>query len=246
MERSQMRVPQCTPGAVEHRWLAWTSAPYWGARAQMWRWVHPRRRVVEAAQQPVKDMLKGNRQFVKDYQGARGTSGVSDDDFVYMSFTNAALGSTPYMILLDREAHTVVLSVRGTSSYADMITDLVDRPIDMVDWVPDDFKQEHGIEGPVKGHAGMFSAAKGVLQDLNSHQILPILLTGGPHSEEEQRRQQQLHKPDSREEKAPGGQAGHAKQDGGCGLQHLYLPSTATLACTCTPVLLHLLSEARA
>lgn len=30
-----------------------------------------------------------------------------DEDFVYMSFANKALGSTPYIILLDRWAHAV-------------------------------------------------------------------------------------------------------------------------------------------
>lgn len=49
----------------------------------------------------------------------------------------------------------------------------------------------------------MFSAAKAVLQDLNSHQILPILLTGEPLAKEERQRQHAMHAVDERREPIP-------------------------------------------
>lgn len=62
--------------------------------------------------------------------------------------------------------------------------------------------QEQGLDEPIKAHAGMFSAAKAILQDLNEHQILPILLTGQPLSQEERERQHAAHAADARDEQA--------------------------------------------
>jgi hypothetical protein len=106
-------------------------------------------------------------------------AGISDDDFVYTSFTNAALGTTPYIIVLHRwpgegdcfsasmfvectpqtgspvmlerltvlprrPSRSVVLSVRGSNSMEDLLTDMMDRPLDITAWLPDDFKQASG------------------------------------------------------------------------------------------------------
>jgi hypothetical protein len=38
----------------------------------------------------------------------------------------------------------VVLSVRGSNSMEDLLTDMMDRPLDITAWLPDDFKQASG------------------------------------------------------------------------------------------------------
>ncbi len=35
----------------------------------------------------------------------------------------------------------MVLAIRGSSSYEDLVTDLIDRPVDITDWVPEELKQ---------------------------------------------------------------------------------------------------------
>ena len=40
-----------------------------------------------------------------------------------------------------RPSKTVVLAIRGSNSYEDLITDLIDRPVDVRDWVPEDLKE---------------------------------------------------------------------------------------------------------
>lgn len=40
-----------------------------------------------------------------------------------------------------RESRTVVLALRGSHSMADAVTDLMDRPVDICDWLPEQFRQ---------------------------------------------------------------------------------------------------------
>lgn len=37
----------------------------------------------------------------------------------------------------------MVLALRGSHSMADAVTDLMDRPVDISDWLPDGFRQVH-------------------------------------------------------------------------------------------------------
>ena len=43
-----------------------------------------------------------------------------------------------------RPSRSVVLSVRGSNSMEDLLTDMMDRPLDITAWLPDDFKQASG------------------------------------------------------------------------------------------------------
>lgn len=64
-----------------------------------------------------------------------------------------------------RPSRTVVLAIRGSQSHEDLITDLMDRPVDIEDWVSDYLKQASccamlwpslasncSFDGPVSGH----------------------------------------------------------------------------------------------
>ncbi|PRW33020.1 ubiquitin-like modifier-activating enzyme ATG7 isoform X1 [Chlorella sorokiniana] len=166
---------------------------YWHARLHLKRLVRPRARVTAGALPPVQQKLRESSRYVRHYVAAQQVAGIPPEDFVHVSFANAALGAPPYIIALHRESRTVVLALRGSHSMADAVTDLMDRPVDICDWLPEGFRQEHPELSEARVHLGMLSAAKAVLQDLNKHQILPILLTGQPLDPEEQRRQQGLH-----------------------------------------------------
>lgn len=107
---------------------------------------------------------------------------MPDENVVYVSYANEALGSTPYFIILRPERRAVCMCIRGTASFADLVTDLVGRPVDFKDWLPSSFVEEHNIQD-ARAHAGILAAAKAVLRDLNRHQILHTLLTGRPKEE---------------------------------------------------------------
>ena len=57
-----------------HRAFTWTSLPAWAAKARLWRWTHPRRRVLAAAKPPVQQKLRESRAYVEHYAGAKAVS----------------------------------------------------------------------------------------------------------------------------------------------------------------------------
>jgi hypothetical protein len=58
------------------------------------------------------------RSFLRQFVGGQHVAGVDDKEVIYLSYVNQALGSTPYFIVLDPARQAVVLSVRGSSSFA--------------------------------------------------------------------------------------------------------------------------------
>lgn len=83
-----------------------------------------------------------------------------------------------------RDTRTVVLAIRGSSSVEDLLTDLMDRPVPIADWVPGDLRDGRGGEAlrDLRAHVGMYSAAKAVLRDLCRHRLLQTLLLGSPRA----------------------------------------------------------------
>lgn len=59
--------------------------------------------------------------------GVRRVAEVDEDDIVYASFMNGIYRS-PFLVILDHEYRSVVVSIRGTLSMGDIITDLVANP----------------------------------------------------------------------------------------------------------------------
>ncbi|KAL4422930.1 hypothetical protein ABPG75_009127 [Micractinium tetrahymenae] len=158
---------------VEH------AAHPWLVRLQLLRAVYPRSRAAKRALPPVQDKVKESREYAKHYISGKKLVGYKDEDVVYLSFSDSFLGAVPYGIVLDRQRRTVVVTIRGTASMASVLSDLSERPEELSDWLPPGFKKAHfpHLE-EVQGHSGILSAAKGVLADLNRHQILHTLLTG--------------------------------------------------------------------
>lgn len=56
-----------------------------------------------------------------------------------------ALGALPYIILLDHDSKSVVVSIRGSVTSADWITDMLGVPERLDDWIPDSFREARPI-----------------------------------------------------------------------------------------------------
>lgn len=52
-----------------------------------------------------------------------------------------ALGALPYIVVLDHATKSVVVSVRGSVSTADWVTDFLGIPEVLDEWLPDAFKE---------------------------------------------------------------------------------------------------------
>ena len=104
---------------------------------------------------------------------------ANPSDILHVSYTDTALGIIPYLVILDRESRSVVISIRGTVETADVITDLLSHPQDcsssLQSWVLDELAlmtAEGEKLGGVFCHGGILSSAKAILRDLDSKDIL--------------------------------------------------------------------------
>ncbi|KAL4447467.1 hypothetical protein ABPG75_004686, partial [Micractinium tetrahymenae] len=114
-------------------------------------------------------------------------TGCQPSDLLYVSYTNVAGGVLPYLIMLHRPSKSVVLSVRGTVSMEDLITDLLSNPVDVSDWVPEWVVAEAarrkaaGTAGDASGaslkaHVGIRSSTDAILKDLRDKGLMRELL----------------------------------------------------------------------
>lgn len=76
---------------------------------------------------------------------------------------------------------------------------MIDRPVDVGDWVPVEVRRKHPDLGEVRVHAGMYSCARAVLRDLDQHRLLSTLLQGAPPCRADQRAQRGRFDPDARD-----------------------------------------------
>jgi len=95
--------------------------------------------------------------------------------FATYSFRNE-VGVNPYLILRDKRWKTIVLTVRGTLSFEDMITDVTVTPVSL-----EGLGNEFCFDGSGEWvHSGMLSGAQFIEEDLRSHQILEKVLKDNP------------------------------------------------------------------
>lgn len=98
-------------------------------------------------------------------------AGIPDADLVYAQFNNR-LSSVPYCILLDHERSLVVLSIRGSLSLEDVVTDTLVLPESL-----EDLGERYGFDGRGQYcHAGVLACFENVLRDLHRHGWLECLL----------------------------------------------------------------------
>jgi sn1-specific diacylglycerol lipase len=101
------------------------------------------------------------------------TAGLTDNDLVYAQLTNS-FSWVPYCILLDHATTSLVVSVRGTLSLEDLVTDVVMDPENL-----EALGQEFGFDAADQYcHGGVVACARNLYQDLQRHSILERLLLG--------------------------------------------------------------------
>lgn len=100
-----------------------------------------------------------------------------DIEIIHLNCSNRVLSHLPYLIALDHSERAVVVAIRGTISVADLVTDVIVYPEVIDDWIPDTIKARVSKDGPAFAHAGMFSAAKAIYQDMEKRGILKNLQT---------------------------------------------------------------------
>eukprot|EP01041_Mallomonas_annulata_P007760 gene7760-15877_t len=88
-------------------------------------------------------------------------------EVVHASFSND-VAAKPYVIVIDHERQNIVISVRGTLSLEDCITDVVAEP-------------KWGFDGDGRfAHGGMLNSAMWIRRDLEKHQTLSNLMATHP------------------------------------------------------------------
>ena len=109
-----------------------------------------------------------------DREALKTCAGIKGEDLFYVSFTNG-VGEQPYFIARDVSRKAIVVSVRGTMSVQDCITDSMYKPV---------LLDGHTIGMPhLRGkqlhcHAGVVTATNFILSDLERHRILHQVLLG--------------------------------------------------------------------
>jgi sn1-specific diacylglycerol lipase len=98
-------------------------------------------------------------------------AGLSESDLVYAQFENR-FSLVPYCILLDHDHTLVILSIRGSLSLEDCVTDTLVQPQPL-----DDVGVQFGFDA--KGefcHAGVLACFENIVEDLRRHGLLEQLL----------------------------------------------------------------------
>lgn len=98
-------------------------------------------------------------------------AGIPEADLVYAEFNNK-LSSVPYCILLDHERSLVVLSIRGSLSLEDIVTDTLVLPESL-----EEVGNKYAFDGRGQYcHAGVLACFENVIRDLEKHGWLERLL----------------------------------------------------------------------
>lgn len=101
------------------------------------------------------------------------TAGLEEADLVYVQF-ESSFSDVPYCILLDHAWKSVVVSIRGTFSLEDCITDVLIEPESL-----EKLGEEFGFDATGQHcHGGVLSCARNVYRDLERHCLLDEHLVG--------------------------------------------------------------------
>jgi len=107
-------------------------------------------------------------------------TGIQTEDIVLTSYISSSFGLLPYMIVLDRISKSVVISVRGTVGFADLVTDMLSAPVDvgsiLPDWVWEQIpSRSDGSHAPLFGHSGILSSSKAILKDMEDKGLIDAM-----------------------------------------------------------------------
>jgi hypothetical protein len=117
--------------------------------------------------------IDGDNFFQTNKKAILNTADISEDDLVYVQL-QSSFNDNPYCIMLDHRWKTVVVSVRGTFSLEDCVTDTLISPV-----LLEPLGQECDFDATNQYcHSGVVACARNVYRDLNRHRILDQLLLG--------------------------------------------------------------------
>jgi len=98
-----------------------------------------------------------------------------ESDILYANFRND-VSVNPYLILRDEKWKTIVLTIRGTLSFEDMISDVTISPKSL-----EEIGKQFGFDGRGEYcHSGMLAGAKWIYDDLKRHKILDKAMEANP------------------------------------------------------------------
>lgn len=103
---------------------------------------------------------------------------LDEDDILHVSFENGVLGALPYFIARDAKTQSIVLSVRGTLSVADCITDLLYEPAGLDGTL---LGSNEGIPPGSMAHNGVLGCARALHADLQKRGTLRDALEAPQH-----------------------------------------------------------------
>eukprot|EP00594_Rhizosolenia_setigera_P013870 CAMPEP_0178955914 /NCGR_PEP_ID=MMETSP0789-20121207/9894_1 /TAXON_ID=3005 /ORGANISM="Rhizosolenia setigera, Strain CCMP 1694" /LENGTH=555 /DNA_ID=CAMNT_0020637647 /DNA_START=1041 /DNA_END=2708 /DNA_ORIENTATION=+ len=110
--------------------------------------------------------------FFQHINDGQGDLLKSQHDLVYANFSQKDIYDTPYAITLDHEWKTCVLSIRGTLSLEDCLTNVIVDAASL-----EELGNEYGFDGRGEFcHSGMVTKAKWLMKDLETHGTLEKLL----------------------------------------------------------------------
>jgi sn1-specific diacylglycerol lipase len=109
-----------------------------------------------------------------DREALKTCAGIRGEDLFYVSFTNG-VGEQPYFIARDAARKAIVVSVRGTMSMQDCITDSMYKPVLLN---AEAIGMPHLRGAQLHCHAGVVTAANFILSDLERHRVLHQVLLG--------------------------------------------------------------------
>eukprot|EP00890_Picochlorum_soloecismus_P006596 jgi/Picsp_1/761/NSC_04250-R1_sn1-specific diacylglycerol lipase beta len=117
----------------------------------------------------------------RNFDAILGYTGIPPEDFLYVSYVSSSFGLLPYMVILDKKSKTVIISIRGTCGFADLVTDLLSKSVDVAsilpEWVFERLpKNEDGSSKQCFGHAGILSSSKAILKDLEENGLIRAML----------------------------------------------------------------------
>lgn len=122
---------------------------------------------------------------------------INDDDIIHLSLKNGFL-ETPFLVVADQKLAKIVIAIRGTLSLADIMTDMVAKPVSLKSVLEERMSQlnftvqEEGeidkMSPAIQVHMGMAQAALYVLNEINENHLLekasvefpdfPLVITG--------------------------------------------------------------------
>ena len=113
----------------------------------------------------------------RNFSAILDLAGIEAGDLLYVSYTSAAFGVLPYMVMLHRASRSVVVAIRGTVGIDDLLTDLLSNSVDASKAMPDWVKEAVGEGAPMYAHAGIMSSTNAVLKDLQENGLLEAMMT---------------------------------------------------------------------